>query len=186
MNVKRCSWVDEKSEIYKAYHDTEWGKPVYDDQKLYEMFLLETFQAGLSWITILKKRAAFKEAFDQFDVYKIANYQEDKIAELMQNKGIIRNHRKILAAILNAKIWILISKEYGSFSNYLWGFTEGKIIKNVDDAMPTTTPLSDAVSKDLIKRGMHFVGSTTIYSYLQAIGIVNDHATDCFCYEKQE
>jgi DNA-3-methyladenine glycosylase I len=179
--VKRCSWVNLKSPVYVEYHDKEWGVPVYDDQKLYEMFLLETFQAGLSWITILKKRQEFEKAFDSFDVEKIAVYDETKIEELMENKGIIRNRRKITAAIKNAAIFIEIQKEFGSFSKYLWGFTEGKIILNTKDDFPVKTELSDAVSKDLIKRGMGFVGSVTIYSYLQAIGIVNDHSLDCFC-----
>ena len=179
--VKRCSWVDLKSPVYVEYHDKEWGVPVYDDQKLYEIFLLETFQAGLSWITILKKRQEFEKAFDSFDVEKIAVYDEKKIEELMENKGIIRNRRKITAAIKNAAIFIEIQKEFGSFSKYLWGFTDGKIILNTKDDFPVKTELSDAVSEDLIKRGMGFVGSVTIYSYLQAIGIVNDHSLDCFC-----
>lgn len=181
--VKRCVWVDEKSEIYKNYHDHEWGVPVYDDEKLYEMFLLETFQAGLSWITILKKRGAFREAFDGFDVNKIADYDENKIAELLSNEKIIRSKRKIGAAIKNAKIFIEIQKEYGSFSKYLWGFSNNQIIKNVDDNFKTTSKLSDDISNDLKKRGMSFVGSITIYSYLQAVGIVNDHELNCFCYQ---
>ena len=168
--VKRCSWVDEKSDIYKDYHDHEWGIPVYDDKKLYEMFLLETFQAGLSWITILKKREAFKIAFDNFDVIKIAKYDQRKIEELLNNKEIVRNKLKINAAIKNAKIFI-------GFSNY-------KVIKNIDNIFKTTSKLSDDISNDLKKRGMSFVGSVTIYSYLQAVGIVNDHEIDCFCYNK--
>ena len=172
--VKRCSWVDENSTIYKDYHDHEWGKPVYDDEKLYEMFLLETFQAGLSWITILKKRESFKIAFDNFDV--------NKIEQLMENKDIIRNRRKIAAAIKNAKIFIEIQNEFSSFSKYLWGFTNYQIIKNQDNMIKTTSALSDEISKDLKKRKMSFVGSVTIYSYLQAVGIVNDHEKGCFCY----
>ena len=175
--VKRCSWVDENSTIYKDYHDHEWGKPVYDDEKLYEMFLLETFQAGLSWITILKKRESFKIAFDNFDVNKIARYDENKIEQLMENKDIIRNRRKIVAAIKNAKIFIEIQNEFGSFSNYLLFFK-----KNQDDMIKTTSALSDEISKDLKKRKMSFVGSVTIYSYLQAVGVVNDHEKGCFCY----
>ena len=182
--VKRCSWVDENSTIYKDYHDHEWGKPVYDDEKLYEMFLLETFQAGLSWITILKKRESFKIAFDNFDVNKIARYDENKIEQLMENKDIIRNRRKIVAAIKNAKIFIEIQNEFGSFSKYLWGFSNNQIIKNIDDNFKTTSKLSDEISNDLKKRGMSFVGSITIYSYLQAVGIVNDHELNCFCYNK--
>ena len=182
--VKRCTWVDEKSEIYKDYHDHEWGRPVYDDEKLYEMFLLETFQAGLSWITILKKREAFKEAFDQFDVKKIARYDETKVTELLNNEKIIRSKRKIAAAIKNAKIFMNIQNEFGSFSKYIWGFSNNQIIKNIDDNSKTTSKLSDEISNDLKKRGMSFVGSITIYSYLQAVGIVNDHELNCFCYNK--
>ena len=182
--VKRCTWVDEKSEIYKDYHDHEWGRPVYDDEKLYEMFLLETFQAGLSWITILKKREAFKEAFDQFDVKKIARYDETKVTELLNNEKIIRSKRKIAAAIKNAKIFMNIQNEFGSFSKYIWGFSNNQIIKNIYDNFKTTSKLSDEISNDLKKRGMSFVGSITIYSYLQAVGIVNDHELNCFCYNK--
>lgn len=182
--VKRCRWVDEKSQIYKDYHDYEWGVPVYDDEKLYEMFLLETFQAGLSWITILKKREAFREAFDQFDINKVAKYDQDKIDELLDNAKIIRSKRKISAAIKNAQIFIEIQKEFGSFSKYIWGFSNNQIIMNTDDQFKTTSELSDRVSNDLKKRGMSFVGSITIYSYLQAIGIVNDHELECFCYKR--
>lgn len=181
---KRCIWVDEKSELYKDYHDYEWGVPVYDDEKLYEMFLLETFQAGLSWITILKKREAFREAFDQFNVKRIALYDETKIMELLNNEKIIRSKRKIMAAVKNAKIFINIQNEFGSFSKYIWSFSNNQIIKNIDDNLKTTSKLSDDISNDLKKRGMSFVGSITIYSYLQAIGIVNDHELDCFCYNK--
>ncbi|MFQ6793044.1 MAG: DNA-3-methyladenine glycosylase I [Thomasclavelia sp.] len=180
--VKRCKWVSGKSSVYLDYHDNEWGKPVYDDHKLYEMFLLETFQAGLSWITILNKRAAFKEAFDDFNVELIARYDDQKIAQLMQNDKIVRNQRKIKAAVKNAQIFIKIQAEFGSFSNYIWGFSDHQIIKNIDDQIKTTSPLSDTISNDLKKRGMSFVGSVTIYSYLQAIGIVDDHELDCFCY----
>ena len=161
--VKRCTWVDEK---------------------LYEMFLLETFQAGLSWITILKKREAFKEAFDQFDVKKIAQYDEIKVTALLNNEKIIRSKRKIAAAIKNAKIFMDIQNEFGSFSKYIWGFSNNQIIKNIDDNFKTTSKLSDEISNDLKKRGMSFVGSITIYSYLQAVGIVNDHELNCFCYNK--
>lgn len=182
--VKRCSWVNEKSDIYKDYHDHEWGIPVYDDEKLYEMFLLETFQAGLSWITILKKREAFKEAFDNFDVNKIANYGQEKVEELLSNEKIIRSKRKINAAIKNAKIFIQIQNEFGSFSKYLWGFSNYQVIKNLDNNLKTTSKLSDDISNDLKSRGMSFVGSITIYSYLQAIGIVNDHELECFCYNQ--
>lgn len=180
--MKRCKWVDEKSEIYIKYHDTEWGVPSYDDAYLFEMLMLESFQAGLSWITILNKRENFREAFDQFDYKKIRQYNDDKINELMNNKGIIRNKLKIHAAINNAKIFMNIQKEFNSFSNYIWKFTDYKIIKNENDIMNTTSSLSDEISKDLRRRGMKFVGSTIIYSYLQAIGIINDHEKDCFLY----
>ena len=178
---KRCFWVDLSSPVYIEYHDNEWGIPVYDDEKLYEMFLLETFQAGLSWITILKKREFFREAFDGFDVKKIAAYGTEKVEELMQNPQIIRNRGKITAAVQNAAIFMDIQKEYGSFSRYLWGFTDGKIIINQADTIPVKTELSDRISKDLKKRGMRYVGSVTIYSYLQALGVVNDHDKNCFC-----
>lgn len=181
MEKKRCDWVDENSSIYKKYHDEEWGVPVYEDKKLYEMFLLETFQAGLSWITILKKREAFQKAFDEFSVEKIASYGEEKIEELMENAAIIRNRRKITAAVKNAAVFMDIQKELGSFSKYLWGFTKGGIIVNEDDSLPVKTELSDCISKDLKRRGMTFVGSVTIYSYLQAVGVVNDHQLSCFC-----
>ena len=180
--MKRCKWVDEKSEIYIKYHDTEWGVPSYDDAYLFEMLMLESFQAGLSWITILNKRENFREAFDQFDYKKIRQYNDDKINELMNNKGIIRNKLKIHAAIDNAKIFMNIQKEFNTFSNYIWKFTDYKIIKNENDIMNTTSSLSDEISKDLRRRGMKFVGSTIIYSYLQAIGIINDHEKDCFLY----
>ncbi len=183
MEKKRCFWVDEKSPVYVKYHDEEWGVPVYDDKKLYEMLLLETFQAGLSWITILRKREAFREAFDNFSVEKVASYKEEKLEELMQNQGLIRNRKKMEAAIKNAKIFMEIQTEFGSFSNYLWSFTDGQIIVNQDDDFPVKTPLSDNLSKDLKKRGMGFVGSVTIYSYLQAVGVVNDHELSCFCRE---
>ncbi len=181
-NKKRCKWVDLKSEIYIDYHDNEWGVPVYDDRKLFEMLILESFQAGLSWITILKKREAFKKAYDNFDYNKVINYGDDKINELLENKDIIRNKNKIKSSISNAKIFVKIQEEYGSFSNYIWSFTNGEIIKNKDDKLNTTSPLSDEVSMDLKKRGMKYVGSTIIYSYLQAIGIINDHEIECFKY----
>ena len=178
---KRCFWVDLSSPVYIEYHDKEWGIPVYDDEKLYEMFLLETFQAGLSWITILKKREFFRVSFDGFDVKKIAAYGTEKVEDLMQNPQIIRNRGKITAAVQNAAIFMDIQKEYGSFSGYLWGFTDGKIIINQADTIPVKTELSDRISKDLKKRGMRYVGSVTIYSYLQAVGVVNDHDKNCFC-----
>ena len=180
--MKRCFWVDENSQIYKDYHDNEWGVPKYDDHELFELLILESFQAGLSWLTVLKKREAFRLAFDNFDVKKVANYDENKVNELLQNEGIIRSRSKINSAISNAKIFIQIQKEYGSFSKYIWGFTNGKIIKNKNDKFEVSTPLSDEISKDLKKRGMKYVGTVIIYSYLQSIGIVNDHETGCFKY----
>ena len=180
--MKRCFWVDEKSEIYIKYHDEEWGVPKHDDRDLFELLILEGFQAGLAWITILKKREAFRKAFDNFDVKKVSEYNEDKVNELMLNPGIIRSKNKIEAAINNAKIFIQIQKEFVSFSNYIWGFTDNKIIKNTTDKFPVKTELSDRISKDLKKRGMKYIGSVIIYSYLQAIGVVNDHETGCFRY----
>lgn len=182
--MTRCKWLNENNELYVKYHDTEWGVANYDDKYLFEFLILESFQAGLSWETILNKRENFKNAFDNFDYKKISKYDENKINELMQNKGIIRNKLKIKAAINNAKIFIDIQKEYKSFSNYIWSFSDNKIIKNINDNLKTTSPLSDEVSKDLTKRGMKFVGSTIIYSYLQAIGIIDDHETTCDFYKK--
>ncbi len=181
--MKRCFWVDKNSPIYIKYHDEEWGVPKYDDRELFELLILESFQAGLSWITVLKKREAFRKAFDNFNVKKVSNYDENKIAELVNNADIIRSKSKILAAINNAKIFITIQKEYGSFSNYIWGFTDRKIIKRKTKDLQVSTPLSDKISKDLKKRGMKYVGTIIIYSYLQAIGIINDHDKDCFKYQ---
>ena len=182
--MKRCKWLNENNELYVYYHDYEWGVPNYDDNYMFEFLILESFQAGLSWETILNKRENFKKAFDNFDYKKIANYDENKINELMTNSGIIRNKLKIKAAINNAKIFMEIQKEFNSFSNYIWSFTNNKIIKNINDDFKTTSDLSDRVSKDLIRRGMKFVGSTIIYSYLQAIGVINDHETTCAFYKK--
>ena len=180
--MKRCFWVDEKSEIYTKYHDEEWGVPKYDDRELFELLILESFQAGLSWLTVLKKREAFRKAFDNFDIKKIINYDESKITELMNNSEIIRCKNKILATINNSKIFIEIQKEFGSFSNYIWGFTNNKTIKNTTGEIIVSSPLSDKISKDLKKRGMKYVGTVIIYSYLQAIGIINDHDKTCFKY----
>jgi DNA-3-methyladenine glycosylase I len=180
--MKRCFWVDEKSEIYVKYHDEEWGVPKYNDRELLELLILESFQAGLSWLTVLKKRKAFRLAFDNFDIEKIITYDENKISDLMQNKDIIRCKNKILAAINNSKIFKQIQKDYGSFSNYIWSFTDNKIVKNTSGQIFTTSDLSDKISKDLKQKGMKYVGSTIIYSYLQAIGVLNDHDKDCFKY----
>lgn len=180
--MKRCFWVDEKSEIYTKYHDEEWGVPKYDDRDLFELLILEGFQAGLAWITVLKKREAFRNAFDNFDVKKVSEYDKTRVDELLMNDRIIRSRSKIEAAINNAKIFMQIQKEFGSFSNYIWGFTDNKVIKNMTDEFPVKTELSDRISKDLKKRGMKYTGSVIIYSYLQAIGVVNDHERGCFRY----
>lgn len=180
--MKRCFWVDEKSEIYTKYHDEEWGIPKHDDHELFELLILESFQAGLSWITILKKRENFRKAFDNFDIRKVANYNNEKIAELLSNTGIIRSKNKILSAINNAKIFMQIQKDFGSFSNYIWSFTDNKVLKNTTGKIITSSSLSDEISKDLKKRGMKYVGTVIIYSYLQAIGIIDDHDQNCFKY----
>jgi DNA-3-methyladenine glycosylase I len=181
-NLIRCSWCN-ASDLYKKYHDEEWGVPVYDDPTLFEFLILETFQAGLSWITILNKRENFRNAFNHFDYKKVANYSEDKIEELMQNTGIIRNKLKIKAAVSNAQAFMKVQEEFGSFSDYIWKFTNRKPIINhpkTSKDVPATTPLSDEISKDLKKRGFKFVGSTVIYAHMQATGMVNDHAEDCW------
>ena len=183
---KRCFWVSDDP-LYIEYHDKEWGIPVYDDAVLFEFLILETFQAGLSWITILKKREHFKEAFDNFNYQKIAKYDEAKYDSLLLNAGIIRNKLKIKSAITNAKLFMDIQEEFGSFSKYFWQFTNGKPIVNVfktREEVPATTPLSDSISKDLKKRGFKFVGSTVIYAYMQSMGMVNDHTTNCFRYKE--
>lgn len=180
--MKRCFWADEKEPIYVKYHDEEWGIPKYDDRELFELLILEGFQAGLSWICVLKKREAFRKAFDNFDVEKIAKYDNSKTEKLLQNSGIIRSRNKIEAAINNAKVFIEIQKEFGSFSNYIWGFTEGKIIKNTTGKIIVSSPLSDKISKDLKSRGMKYTGTIIIYSYLQSIGIIDDHDKECFKY----
>lgn len=180
MTKKRCKWVEDKEEIYIKYHDFEWGVPVYDDKKLYEMFLLECFQAGLSWITILKKRENFKKAFDNFDVQKIANYDDEKLEELANNPEIIRNRGKLKAAINNANIYLDIQKEFGSFCKYIWSFSNGKILKDTQENYKTQSAISDKISNDLKKRGMKYIGSITIYSYLEAVGIINNHTHECF------
>ena len=187
MNDKiRCQWcVGDK--LYQEYHDKEWGKPTYDDAKLFEFIILESFQAGLSWIKILKKRENFRNAFDNFNYKKIANYDEKKIAELMQNAGIIRSELKIKSAISNAKAFLKIQQEFGSFSKYIWNFTNGIPIVNHPKTaidVPATTILSESISKDLKKRGFKFVGPTIVYAYMQAVGIVNDHVADCFTRNK--
>lgn len=184
---KRCDWVGENP-LYIAYHDTEWGVPVYEDKKLFEFLLLETFQAGLSWITILTKRENFRKAFDNFNFHEIAQYNDEKQERLRQDTGIVRNRLKIKAATSNAQAFIQIQKEFGSFSKYLWAFVQGKPIQNKwkqIEEVPARTPLSDLISKDLKKRGFKFVGSTIIYAHMQATGMVNDHTTDCFRYTRE-
>ena len=180
--MKRCKWVDEKSELYVKYHDEEWGVPKHEDRELFELLILESFQAGLSWLTVLKKRNAFKKAYDNFDVIKVSQYDNTKIEKLLNNPDIIRSKSKITASITNAKIFIKIQKEFGTFANYIWGFTKNRVIKNNTNIIPVSTELSDKISKDLKKRGMKYVGTIIVYSYLQAIGVVNDHETDCFKY----
>ena len=178
MNKKRCSWAGPE-EIYIRYHDEEWGNPTHDDRELFEMLILESFQAGLSWITILKKRENFKKAFDDFDVEKVASYDDAKVEELRLNEGIIRHKVKIASAINNAQVFIEIQEEFGSFDKYIWGFTDGEIIKA---EYLTESELSKEISKDLKKRGMKFVGPTIIYSYLESIGVIDNHQEDCFKY----
>lgn len=180
----RCFWVTD-SKLYQDYHDREWGEPVYDDATLFEFLLLETFQAGLSWITILNKRENFRKAFDDFNYQKIAKYPESKYESLLQDAGIIRNKLKIRSAITNAQLFIEVQKEYGSFSKFIWSYVNGKPIVNnfhKREDVPATTTLSDKISKDLKKRGFKFVGSTVMYAFMQAVGMVNDHTTDCFKY----
>jgi DNA-3-methyladenine glycosylase I len=178
----RCGWCKNDAQ-YQQYHDNEWGKPVYDDKTIFEFLILETFQAGLSWITILKKRDNFRAAFDNFDYKKIAQYGDEKISELMQNAGIVRNILKLKAAVSNAQAFVKIQTEYGSFSKYIWGFVDGKPILNRPKTLsdvPATTILSDVISKDLKKQGFKFVGSTVIYAHMQATGMVNDHVENCW------
>ncbi len=174
----RCCWA--KGERMTRYHDDEWGYPTRDEAKLYEMLLLEAFQAGLSWAIILNKREAFRAAFDGFDPEKIAEYDESKVAALLGDAAIIRSRRKIEAAIGNARVYLAIRKEFGSFADYLYSFTGGRQIVNATDAFVTRSELSDNVSKDLIRRGMRYMGSVTVYSYLQAVGVINDHERACF------
>lgn len=182
----RCGWCG-TDPLYVKYHDEEWGVPVKDDKTLFEFLILETFQAGLSWITILRKRENFRKAFDNFDYKKIAKYDQSKIDALLQNEGIIRNKLKVHSAISNAQAFMEIQKEFGSFSNYIWEFVNHQPVKNIlkshKDA-PATTTLSDTLSKDLKKRGFKFVGSTVIYAHMQATGMVNDHIENCFRYRE--
>ena len=181
----RCAWASAGDELYRTYHDQEWGAPVHDDRLLFEFLILEGFQAGLSWSTILRKRENFNLAFDGFDPQKIAVYDEHKVAELLANPGIIRNRLKIAAAITNAQAFLAVQDAFGSFDAYIWDFVSGKPIQNAWEKMeqiPSRTVESDQMSKDLKQRGFKFVGSTICYAHMQATGMVNDHTTDCFRY----
>lgn len=186
--IIRCHWAGDLP-IYVDYHDHEWGWPVHDDNKLFEMLILEGMQAGLSWITVLKKRDAYRKAFDGFDPKKVALYGEEKIEELMNNEGIIRNRLKINSAITNARVFLEVAENYGSFDEFIWRYVDNTPIighwKRVED-VPAITPLSDRISKDLKKMGFKFVGSTILYAFMQAIGMVNDHLSDCFVYQEMK
>ncbi len=182
----RCLWAENGNELYLAYHDTEWGVPVHDDTILFEFLILEGAQAGLSWATILKKRENYRQAFDNFEVQKIAKYDQRKVEQLLKNEGIVRNKLKVAAAIQNAKAFVEVQNEFGSFDRYIWQFVNEKPKINHWKSMseiPPKTKDSDAMSKDLLKRGFKFVGSTICYAFMQAVGMVNDHTVDCFRYK---
>ena len=186
INIERCQWVND-DQIYIDYHDYEWGIPLHDDDKLFEFLILEGFQAGLSWLTILRKRDNFRKAFDNFKALKIVKYDDHKIEELMQNAGIIRNRLKISGTITNAKLFLEIQQEFGSFNAYIWQFTTGQVIDNHRNSaknIPSSTPISDAMSKALKKRGFKFIGSTICYAFMQATGMVNDHLINCVSYTR--
>lgn len=181
----RCAWA--KNDLAVQYHDTEWGVPLHDDQKLFEFLVLEGAQAGLSWDTILRKRENYRAAFDNFDPEKIVKYDDAKIAELLNNEGIIRNRLKIASAIRNAKCYVQVKEEFGSFDSYIWSFVDGAPVVNAWEnikQVPASTPVSDKLSKDLKKRGFNFVGSTIMYAFMQATGMVNDHLVSCFRYKE--
>ncbi|MCF8277757.1 MAG: DNA-3-methyladenine glycosylase I [Flavobacteriales bacterium] len=183
---KRCGWVSDDP-LYISYHDEEWGVPLFDEQRLFEFLILETFQAGLSWITVLRKRENFRAAFDHFDVKKVATYDDAKLESLMADAGIIRNGAKIRAAVSNAQAFIQIQKEFGSFSKYIWDFVDGKPMQNSLASLkdiPAKTELAEQISKALKKRGFKFVGPTVIYAHMQATGMVNDHTVDCFRHKE--
>jgi DNA-3-methyladenine glycosylase I len=185
--TQRCAWVPTGDPLYLAYHDDEWGVPVHDDRLLFEFLILEGFQAGLSWRTILYKRDNFRRAFDDFDPVKIAGYDDEKIGLLLSDAGIVRNKAKVHAAITNARLFLAVKQEFGTFDSYIWQFTGGKTLKNAWTSLaelPARTPESDAMSKDLLKRGFRFVGSTICYAHMQATGMVNDHTVDCFRYHQ--
>lgn len=185
MNEKtRCAWAGNEP-LYQAYHDEEWGIPCYDDQKLFELLILEGAQAGLSWITILKKRDNYRRLFDQFDASKIARYTPKKVEKLLQDPGIVRNRLKVEATVTNARIFLELQNEPGGFSGYIWSFVNGKPLINHPQSLqdvPSSTAISDTMSKALKKRGFKFVGSTICYAFMQAAGLVNDHTVDCFCH----
>lgn len=183
---KRCAWAGDDP-LYAAYHDEEWGVEVHDDRTLFEFLILEGAQAGLSWITILKKRESYREAFDGFDARRIARYREARVQKLLGNAGIVRNRLKVRSAITNAKAFLGLQKEFGSFDRFIWQFVGGEPKLNAWKSMaevPATTPVSDAMSKELKRRGFKFVGSTICYAYMQAVGMVNDHTVDCFRYRE--
>ena len=185
--MNRCPWC-KNDELYIKYHDVEWGVPVHDDKKHFEFLVLESAQAGLNWLTILKKRENYRVAYDDFNVDKVSLYNENKIEELMQNSGIIRNRRKIESSINNARHFVEIQKEFGSFDNYIWGFVNNQVVINHWNdisEVPATSELSDKVTKDLKSRGFKFLGSTIIYAHLQATGIINDHLVTCFRYKNE-
>lgn len=180
----RCGWSS-SSDIYIDYHDTEWGVPVKDDRKIFEFLVLESAQAGLSWLTILKRREGYRRLYDEFDVEKVASYDEKRIQTMLEDTGIIRNRKKIEASIKNARLFIEVADEHGSFSNYIWGFNDGRQVVNTFRTLsevPATSPLSDRIAKDMKKRGFTFLGSTILYAHMQATGLVNDHLVDCFRY----
>ena len=184
--IRRCEWAG-PDQIYIDYHDNEWGQPLHDDNKLFEMLILEGMQAGLAWITVLKKREAFRAAFDNFDPQKVALYDDAKVEDLMADAGIIRHRGKINAAIGNAKAFLEIQREHGSFDQFIWAYVGGVPVINTPRSMaelPASTPLSDQISKDLKKRGFQYLGSVTVYSHLQACGIINDHVETCFRYKE--
>ena len=186
MAINRCAWVTE-DKIYQDYHDKEWGVPLHDDRRLFEMLILEGMQAGLSWLTVLRKREAFREAFDGFDIDIVSKYDQEKVANLMENKDIIRNRLKIESVIRNAKAFLKAQEQYGSFDSFIWSYVNNKpIVNNYANLkeIPANTPLSDTISKDLKKLGFNFVGSTIIYAYMQSIGMVNDHTKDCYLYRR--
>ena len=185
--IRRCEWVPEDNEIYKDYHDTEWGVPLHDDNQLFEKIILDGVQAGLSWLIVLRKRAHYRKVYSNFDVKKVAGYSQEKIEELLKDKGIIRNRLKVIASVSNASAFIKIQNEFGTFDKYIWGFVDGKTIMNKWRSLseiPSRSEISDRMSIDLKKRGFKFVGTTICYAFMQAVGMVNDHIIDCFRYEE--